>query len=42
MKLEASSYDNVEWNPTPIEPGTFINKPKKPINVKLGNKKKLF
>lgn len=29
MKLEASSYDSVEWNPIPIEPGTFINKPKK-------------
>ena len=27
MKIEASHYDTVEWNPEPIAPGTFINDP---------------
>ena len=42
MKLEASSYDNVEWSPTPIEPGTFINKPKKTYKCKIGKQKEII
>jgi predicted sugar kinase len=35
MKFEASHYDIVDWNPSPIEPGTIINevKSKKPIVI---------
>jgi len=42
MKLEASHYDNVEWNPVPIKPGTFINKPKKTYKSKLGKQREII
>ena len=42
MKLEASHYDNVEWSPIPIEPGTFINKPKKTYKCKIGKQKEVI
>lgn len=41
MILEASHYDSVEWNPSPIKPGTFINKPDKIVKCKLGQKKEI-
>jgi len=41
MKLEASHYDTVEWNPAPIEPGTFIKKPQKTYKCKLGKQKEI-
>lgn len=42
MKLEASHYDFVEWNPAPIKPGAFINKPKATYKCKLGDKKEII
>jgi|GEM_PF-887548 len=42
MKFEASHYDIVEWNPKPLKPGTYINKPKKIAEVKIGEKKEII
>lgn len=42
MKVEASHYDFIEWNPVPIKPGTFINKPKIIYKCKLKNRKEII
>jgi len=42
MKFEASSYDTVEWNPKPLEPGTKFYKPKKIAKVKIGEKREII
>lgn len=41
MKVEASSYDQVEFSPKYIKPGEFINTPKKIKKIKIGTKKKI-
>lgn len=42
MRLEASHYDTVEWNPEPMEPGKMFYKPKKIYSVKIGEKKEII
>lgn len=39
MKLEASHYDTIEWNPKPLAPGTAFYKPQKIAKIKIGEKK---
>ena len=41
MRVEAGSYDKVEFLPRYIEPGEFINPPKQIIKVKLGEKRRI-
>lgn len=40
MKVQASHYDYVEWNPLPLKPGEFINKPEKRYEVNISEDKK--
>lgn len=42
MKIEASHYDTVEWNPEPIAPGTFINDPQIERNCSTERKDRNF
>lgn len=42
MILEGSHYDTVKWDPSPIRPGTFINKPEKSWKCKIGKRKEII
>jgi len=42
MKFEASHYDTVEWNPTPLRAGKMFYKPKQKKRVKIGKKKEII
>lgn len=41
MKFEASHYDTVEWNPTPLEPGKMFYKPQTIAKTRIGDKKEI-
>ena len=41
MKVEASSYDKIEFLPQYIKPGEFINPPKEIKEIKIGATKKI-
>ncbi len=41
MKVEASSYDTVEFTPKYIKAGEFINPPHKVKHVVLGERRKI-
>jgi len=42
MKLEASHYDSVEWNPKPFKPGKMFYKPKRIFKSKIKDKKEVI
>lgn len=41
MRVEASHYDFVEWNPKPIKAGTFINKPSRIHKCNIGKQREI-
>lgn len=42
MKIEASHYDTIAWNPKPLNPRKIFYKPKKIKKIKIGNKKEVI